>query len=148
MADDTSGPGEAGRGHRERGAERGARRLRTPRSGVTASWAPPWAPTRRRPAATAETAHRDLRDRVTALLVDREAEPVGAEGAYALPFPVLSAVDAAALAVVLEDGVAAAWVRVLDQAVERLHPRARGRRRSATRRSAPSAGGPPPGRPP
>ena len=39
--------------------------------------------------------------------------------AYALPFPVLSAVDAAALAVVLEDGVAAAWVRVLDQAAER-----------------------------
>ena len=31
----------------------------------------------------------------------------------------LSAVDAAALAVVLEDGVAAAWVRVLDQAAER-----------------------------
>jgi hypothetical protein len=32
---------------------------------------------------------------------------------------VLSEVDAAALAVVLEDGVAAAWVRVLDQSVER-----------------------------
>ena len=31
----------------------------------------------------------------------------------------LSAVDAAALGVVLEDGVAAAWVRVLDQAAER-----------------------------
>ena len=31
----------------------------------------------------------------------------------------LSEVDAAALAVVLEDGVAAAWVRVLDQAAER-----------------------------
>jgi hypothetical protein len=44
---------------------------------------------------------------------------VGAEGGYALPFPVLSGTDAAALAVVLEDGVAAAWVRVLDQAVER-----------------------------
>ena len=71
------------------------------------------------PAAAAEEAHRDLRDRVTALLVDREAEPAGAEGGYALPFPVLSEVDAAALAVVLEDGVAAAWVRVLDQAAER-----------------------------
>ena len=56
---------------------------------------------------------------MTALLVEREAEPVGAKGGYALPFPVLSAVDAAALAVVLEDGVAAAWVRVLDQAAER-----------------------------
>jgi hypothetical protein len=32
---------------------------------------------------------------------------------------VLSPTDGAALAVVLEDGVAAAWVRVLDQAVER-----------------------------
>jgi hypothetical protein len=32
---------------------------------------------------------------------------------------VLSGTDASALAVVLEDGVAAAWVRVLDQAVER-----------------------------
>ena len=70
-------------------------------------------------AAAAETAHRDLRDRVTALLVDRKVEPVGAKGGYALPFPVLSEVDAAALAVVLEDGVAATWVRVLDQAVER-----------------------------
>jgi hypothetical protein len=70
-------------------------------------------------AATAETAHRDVRDRVTALLVERKTEAVGAEGGYALPFPVLSAVDAAKLAVVLEDGVAAAWVRVLDQAAER-----------------------------
>lgn len=70
-------------------------------------------------AAAAETAHRDLRDRVMALLVDREVEPVGAKGGYALPFPVLTEVDAAALAVVLEDGVAATWVRVLDQAAER-----------------------------
>jgi hypothetical protein len=71
------------------------------------------------PAAAAEEAHRNLRDRVTALLVERGAEPVGGKGGYALPFPVLSAVDAAALAVVLENGVAAAWVRVLDQAAER-----------------------------
>lgn len=73
----------------------------------------------RAPAAAAETAHRDVRDRVTALLAERAAEPVGAEGGYALPFPVLSPVDAAALAVVLEEGVAAAWVRVLAQAAER-----------------------------
>jgi hypothetical protein len=73
----------------------------------------------RGPATAAETAHRDVRDSVTALLDERGADPVPAEGAYALPFPVLSAVDAAALAVVLEDGVAAAWVRVLDQAAER-----------------------------
>jgi hypothetical protein len=71
------------------------------------------------PAAASEEAHRDLRDRVTALLVERTTEPVGPKGGYAVPFPVLSAVDAAALAVVLENGVAAAWVRVLDQSVER-----------------------------
>lgn len=73
----------------------------------------------RPPATAAETAHRDVRDRVTALLDERGADPVRAEGAYTLPFPVLSDVDAAALAVVLEDGVAAAWVRVLDQAAGR-----------------------------
>jgi hypothetical protein len=73
----------------------------------------------RTPATAAETAHRDTRDQVTALLDERGADPVPAEGAYTLPFPVLSAVDAAALAVVLEDGVATAWVRVLDQAAER-----------------------------
>ena len=67
----------------------------------------------------AEVAHRDVRDRVTTLLADRGVEPAVPEGGYALPFPVLSAVDAAALAAVLEDGVTAAWVRVLDQARER-----------------------------
>lgn len=70
-------------------------------------------------AAKSEVAHRDVRDQVVTLLAGRGVDPVDAEGAYALPFPVLSATDAAALAVVLEDGVAAAWVRVLDQSVER-----------------------------
>jgi hypothetical protein len=56
---------------------------------------------------------------VTALLADRKVEPVREQAAYALPFPVLSAIDAAALGVVLEDGVATAWVRVLDQAAQR-----------------------------
>jgi hypothetical protein len=70
-------------------------------------------------AAAAEAAHRDVRDQVIALLAGRKADVTDAEGAYALPFPVLSEVDAAALAAVLEDGVAAAWVRVLDQSAER-----------------------------
>lgn len=70
-------------------------------------------------AASSEAAHRDVRDRVAALLDSRHAEVPAAQGAYALPFPVLSAVDAASLAVVLEDGVEAAWVRVLDEAAER-----------------------------
>jgi hypothetical protein len=64
----------------------------------------------------AENAHRDLRDRVAELLDSRKVTPVGAQAAYALPFPVLSAHDAAALAVQLEDGVARAWVRLLDRA--------------------------------
>src|SRR3954451_22530840 len=70
-------------------------------------------------AATSEAAHRDVRDQVVTLLDSRDAEVVDAKGAYALPFPVLSEVDAAALAAALEDGVAAAWVPVLDQAAER-----------------------------
>jgi hypothetical protein len=70
-------------------------------------------------ATDAETAHRDARDQVAALLAGRKADVVDAEGAYALPFPVLSEVDAAALGVVLEKGVSSAWVRVLDQAAER-----------------------------
>ena len=73
----------------------------------------------RPPATAAETAHRDVRDRVTALLDERGADPVRAEGAYALPFPVLSDVDAWSLAAVLEDGTSSAWVRVLDQAADR-----------------------------
>jgi hypothetical protein len=67
----------------------------------------------------AESAHRGVRDQVSALLASRKAEVVDAKAAYALPFPVLSDVDAASLAVVLEDGVAKAWVRVLDQSAER-----------------------------
>lgn len=73
----------------------------------------------RLPAEDAEAAHRDVRDQVSALLAARKADVVDAQGGYALPFPVLSAVDAAALGAVLEDGVTAAWVRVLDQAAER-----------------------------
>jgi hypothetical protein len=69
-------------------------------------------------ASGAENAHRDVRDRLAALLDERKADPVPAQAAYELPFPVLSPVDAAKLAVVLEDGVAAAWVRVLDRAAE------------------------------
>ncbi|RBY82125.1 DUF4439 domain-containing protein [Geodermatophilus sp. TF02-6] len=75
------------------------------------------APDSRPQAFAADVAHRDVRDRLVELLRQRGDDPVAAEPAYALPFPVLSPVDAAALAVDLEDGVAAAWVRVLDQAV-------------------------------
>ena len=73
----------------------------------------------RGPADLALVAHRDVRDQVAALLDSRDVDPVPAEAAYALPFPVLSPADAAALAVTLEDGVTAAWAWVLDQATER-----------------------------
>src|SRR4051794_9327689 len=46
----------------------------------------------------AENARRDGRDQVTALLEQRKADPVPAKAGYELPFPVLSAVDAAKLA--------------------------------------------------
>jgi hypothetical protein len=73
----------------------------------------------RGPVVAAQEAHRDLRDQVTELLTARSVEPVPAEAAYALPFPVLSPTDAATLAVTLEDGTSQAWAWVLDQATER-----------------------------
>ncbi len=77
------------------------------------------AETDRAPVVAAAQAHRDLRDRLTGLLTDRGADPAPTQAAYQLPFPVLSAVDAARLAVTLEEGATAAWVWVLDQAAER-----------------------------
>jgi hypothetical protein len=73
----------------------------------------------RGPVDDARQAHRDLRDQLTELLHSRGADPVATQAAYALPFPVLSPVDAAVLALTLEEGVAAAWTWVLDQATER-----------------------------
>jgi uncharacterized protein DUF4439 len=70
----------------------------------------------RAPAADGEQAHRDSRDRLAELLDERDTDPVPARAGYQLPFPVLSAVDAAALAVVLEEGVSVAWVALLDAA--------------------------------
>jgi Domain of unknown function (DUF4439) len=70
-------------------------------------------------AVASQAAHRDLRDRVAELLDSRKVDPVPAKAGYALPFPVLSAKDAAALAVTLEDGASRAWVRLLDQASQK-----------------------------
>jgi hypothetical protein len=66
-----------------------------------------------------EQANRDLRDQVAALLTSRGVDPVAAQAAYTLPFPVRSAADAASLAVTLEEGSSRAWAWVLDQATER-----------------------------
>ncbi len=67
----------------------------------------------RTPAGAGEQAHRAARDRLAALLDERDADPVPAEAGYELPFPVLSAADGAALAVALEEGVSAHWVALL-----------------------------------
>jgi hypothetical protein len=72
-----------------------------------------------RAATTSQAAHRDLRDQLAELLDSRTVDPAPAEAGYALPFPVVSAHDAATLAVRLEEGVARAWVRLLDQAEEK-----------------------------
>jgi Domain of unknown function (DUF4439) len=72
----------------------------------------------RAPARAGEAAGRDLRDRVAELLDSRKVAPVGAQAGYALPFPVLSAHDAASLAVRLEDGVSRAWVQLIGRAAQ------------------------------
>jgi hypothetical protein len=69
-------------------------------------------------AAGTENAHRDVRDRLAALLDERGLDAAPAQAGYELPFPVLSPVDAAALAATLEAGVSAAWVALLDDAVD------------------------------
>ncbi|MGY1673434.1 ferritin-like domain-containing protein [Geodermatophilus sp. SYSU D00710] len=65
-----------------------------------------------------EQAHRDLRDRLAALVDERGADPVPAGAGYELPFPVLSPVDAAALGAVLEEGVSESLVALLGAAEE------------------------------
>jgi hypothetical protein len=118
MADKTSGPGAL-----DRSTENAALS-----DALAAEHAAVWgygvvgaalAGSARQRATDAEAAHRDVRDQVSSLLAGRKADVVDAKGAYALPFPVLSEIDAAALGAVLEDGVARAWVRVLDQSAER-----------------------------
>jgi hypothetical protein len=79
---------------------------------------------RRRAAATADwVAHQQARDELSALLRSRAVQPVPAAVAYQLPEPVRSTRTAVALAVHLEDHVAAAYaglVAVRDAAVRAL----------------------------
>ncbi len=118
VADDVTDDGAADGG--EDGGEDGALR-----AALAAEHAAVWGygvvggalpPEGRGPAGGGEQAHRDVRDRLAALLDQRDADPVPAAAGYELPFPVSSPVDAAALAVVLEEGVSAAWVALLDAA--------------------------------
>lgn len=61
-------------------------------------------------AASRLTAHQELRDRLTALLIALGAVPAPAQPAYQLPFPVTDAATARQLAAHLENGAAgAAW---------------------------------------
>lgn len=55
-------------------------------------------------------AHRARRDRLRAVIARRGAEPVAAQPAYRLPFPVTTARAAVQLAATLEDGVTAAYL--------------------------------------
>jgi Domain of unknown function (DUF4439) len=55
-------------------------------------------------------AHEVARDTLTAMLVSRGARPVPPAAAYALPFPVHTGGAAVALAALLEDRVAAAYL--------------------------------------
>ncbi|WP_369131232.1 ferritin-like domain-containing protein [Modestobacter roseus] len=77
-----------------------------------------WPAADRAVVAAAEEAHRDVRDTLLALLDARGVDPAPSAGGYTLPFPVLSPVDAAALAVTLEEGTSRSWTWVLDQAAE------------------------------
>ena len=79
-------------------------------------------------AGTAEAAHRDSRDALARLLDSRGADPVAARAAYALPFPVASTKDAAALAVRLEDGTSAGVGAAAGPGAAAQHPAARRRR--------------------
>ncbi|MGY2081378.1 ferritin-like domain-containing protein [Modestobacter sp. SYSU DS0657] len=75
-----------------------------------------WPEGERAVVAAAEEAHRDVRDALLTLLAERGLDPVPARGGYTLPFPVLSPVDAAALAATLEEETSRSWTWVLDQA--------------------------------
>jgi hypothetical protein len=58
-------------------------------------------------------AHQEARDTLAAMLVKLGATPVAASPAYQLPFAVTGDASAVALAVVLEDGVAQAYLGVV-----------------------------------
>lgn len=80
--------------------------------GVVAAYA---SPQRVDAVAQAGDAHRDRRDATTDLLLDQGADAPSGEAAYAVPLPVTDGEGAARLAVLLEDGTAAAWRAVLER---------------------------------
>lgn len=57
-------------------------------------------------------AHRTMRDRLRALIVEQQAQPVAAAAAYALPVKVTSAASAVQLAATIEDTLVTAYLGV------------------------------------
>jgi len=81
--------------------------------------------------------HENARDTLTAMLAARGAQPVAAAAAYELPFAVHSAAAAVALATVLEDRLAAAYLGLTGLADPALRAfGARGVRTAALRAAA------------
>jgi len=66
-------------------------------------------------ALNAEQAHRDRRNALAAMLIKAQVEPVPAEPAYALPFPVEDRASAMKLAIQLEERTGAAWRAVVPE---------------------------------
>jgi hypothetical protein len=86
MADDTNEPSAAGEA-KALNAALAAEHAAVWGYGVVGATLPA---DKKKLATEAETAHRDARDGLVALLSEQGADPVDAEGAYELPFPVLS----------------------------------------------------------
>ena len=95
---------------------------------------------RRAEAAQAYDAHRARRDALRRTVRDLGGDPVAADAAYALPFPVPDAAAAVRLAAVLEDRVADVYADLV-RAADRRRCGARRRRRCARPRCARCAGG-------
>jgi Domain of unknown function (DUF4439) len=74
-----------------------------------------------RATATADwVAHQDARDELEAMLRSRGSQPGPAAVAYRLPIPVRAPAEAVSLAVILEDRVAAAYLRLVALSVPAL----------------------------
>jgi hypothetical protein len=96
-------------------------------------------------------AHRTRRDQLRSLVTQRGGDPVAADPAYRLPFPVRSARSAAQLAAALEDGVTAAYLGLAGVADPRLRAYAAMAMQEAATRAAQWRGSVPsafPGLPP
>jgi hypothetical protein len=92
---------------------------------------------RRAAAVRAWVGHENARDTLSAMLAARGAQPVAAAAAYELPFAVHSAAAAVALATVLEDRLAAAYLGLTGLADPALRAfGARGVRTAALRAAA------------